>query len=101
MGGKFEKGRKKTGGRVKGTPNKTTTIIKQHFLQEVCEYVESGLFHQDICNINDYSKRLDLVLKITHYLLPKQQSVAADINVTDEAQQSVIDKLRQLAQDNE
>ena len=45
---KFEKGRAKTGGRKKGTPNYTTRLIKEKFLHEMGEYVDSDLFHGDI-----------------------------------------------------
>jgi len=97
----FKKGHKKVGGRVKGTPNYTTQLIKEHLLRETGEYVNSGMLHEDICNIEDPSKRLDLFCKIVNYILPRQSSVDSTVNVTSEAQQSVLDRLSQLAKDNE
>lgn len=98
---KFEKGRSKTGGRKKGTPNYTTRLIKEKFLHEMGEYVDSELFHGDIISIPDPAKRLEMFLKMANYLLPKQSSVDSTINVKDESQQSVLDRLNQLAHDNE
>lgn len=98
---KFQKGRAKTGGRKKGTPNYTTRLIKEKFLREIGDYVESDLFHGDIISIPDPAKRLEMFLKMANYLLPKQSSVDSTVNVTSEAQQSVLDRLNQLAQDNE
>ena len=97
----FKKGHKKVGGRKAGTPNKTPKVVKEKFLEELCDYVESGLFHSDMACIADPAKRLDLVVKIANYILPKQSSVDSTINVTGEAQQSVLDRLNQLAQDND
>ena len=65
------------------------------------EYVDSDLFHGDIISIPDPAKRLEMFLKMANYLLPKQSSVDSTLNVTSENQQSVLDRLNQLAQDNE
>lgn len=97
----FKKGHKKVGGRKAGTPNYTTQLIKEHLLKETGDYFDSGLLHQDICNIEDPSKRLDLFVKIINYLIPKQSSVDSTVNVTSTEQQSVLDRLNRLAQDNE
>jgi hypothetical protein len=97
----FEKGRAKTGGRKKGTPNNTTKLIKEHLLAETCDYVNSGLFHTDLTTIPDPVDRLNFFAKIINYLLPKQQAVSTSIDVADAAQQSVLEQLKQLAKDND
>lgn|GEM_PF-490206 len=99
---KFEKGRAKTGGRKKGTPNKTSKVVKDKFLEEICDYVESGLFHADMVDKTvSPIERLNIVAKLANYILPKQSSVDSTVNVTSDEHQSVLDRLNQLAQDNE
>ena len=99
---KFQKGRAKTGGRKKGTPNKTPKIVKDKFLEELCDYVESGLLHEDLTSKALAAEdRLNIIIKLANYILPKQSSVDSTVNVTNEAQQSVLDRLNQLAQDND
>ena len=98
---KFEKGHTKVGGRRAGQPNNTTKLIKEHLLAETCDYVNSGLFHTDLTTIPDPVDRLNFFAKIINYLLPKQQAVSTSIDVADAAQQSVLEQLKQLAQDNE
>lgn len=99
---KFEKGRAKTGGRKKGTPNKTSKVVKDKFLEEICDYVESGMFHADMVDKTvSPIERLNIVAKLANYILPKQSSVDSTININDESQQSVLDRLNELAQENE
>lgn len=99
---KFKEGHKKVGGRKKGTPNRTPKIVKDKFLEEMCDYVESGLFHQDLTNKNmEPADRLNIIVKVANFILPKQSAVTADVKVVTEEQQSLIDTLKQLADENE
>ena len=97
----FKKGHKKIGGREAGTPNKTPKKVKDKFLEEVCDYVDSGLFHQDMTTITDPVKRVELVIKMSNYFLPKQSSIDSTVNVASESHQSILDRLNELAQENE
>ncbi len=98
----FKKGHKKVGGRKAGTPNKTPKTVKDKFLEVICDYVESGQFSDDLnSKLMHPADRLNIVVKVANYILPKQSSVDSTINVKDESQQSVLDRLNQLAQDNE
>ena len=99
---KFKEGHKKVGGRKKGTPNKTPKIVKDTFLEEMCDYVESGLLHEDLTSKGLAAKdRLGIIIKLANYILPKQSAVTADVKVVTEEQQSLIDNLKQLADENE
>lgn len=72
----FEKGREKTGGRAKGTPNKTTTDLKDwvfRLLQRNLKQIEKDLKELDA------KERLILFEKLLRYVLPRQQAVTADV----------------------
>ena len=72
----FEKGREKTGGRVKGVKNKTTTDLKEwvfRLLQRNLKQIEKDL--QEL----DAKERLILFEKLLRYVLPRQASITADM----------------------
>lgn len=74
----FEKGREKTGGRAKGTPNKTTTDLKDwvfRLLQRNLKQIEKDLKELDS------KERLILFEKLLRYVLPRQQAVTADMSL--------------------
>lgn len=91
-----KKKRQKTGGRVKGTPNKTTTITR-----DVISSIASGIREQ----IEDDLKKLtpkDRVaafLKMCEFNIPKPQSISLDMTV--EGKKTIEDRLRELADDEE
>ncbi len=64
----FEKGREKTRGRRKGTPNILTHLIRN---------LLKSIYEDELENISEYleelsvKERLDFILKITPYILPK------------------------------
>jgi len=64
--------RKKTGGRIIGTPNKTTTEIRT---------VLKDVINNELINIDtlltqlEPKERLELVIKLIPYVLPKVESV--------------------------
>ena len=71
------KGRK-TGGRVKGTPNKVTSEGKRMIAEMLMEYQEKGRMSEDFYAL-DSEKRLTIAERLFNYILPKQQSVKADV----------------------
>lgn len=88
-------------GRVKGTPNKRTLFGQEYLMKLLSDYVDSGLMASDLAAIPDPAERLKIIEKYASYLIPKQAAVTASIGTASPEQQSVIDRLRQLAQDNE
>ena len=65
------------------------------------DYVDSGLMASDLAAIPDPAERLRIIEKYASYLIPKQAAVTASIGTTNETQQSVLDRLKQLAMENE
>lgn len=60
--------RKKTGGRIKGTPNRTTSEFRI-FLQSVIERQFSDI-EQDLQTLKPY-QRLDILCRLLSYCVPK------------------------------
>lgn len=88
------KGAPKTGGRVKGTPNKVTAITKSVISKMLAEYQESGLLCKDFAEL-EAKDRLMIFEKLLNYTLPKMQSVTADITTTD-AEKRISERLAEL-----
>ncbi len=76
----FEKGHKKMGGRVKGTPNKATSEIKSFISSFLDDYIGSGAMSSDFFNIEDPKDRLIIAEKLMQYTIPKMQNVAVDLS---------------------
>lgn len=74
---------KKTGGRVKGTPNRATTMNKQIISKLLAEYSESGLMDEDFMNLEGRD-RLCIAEKLMQYVIPKMQSTAVDLAVSED-----------------
>jgi hypothetical protein len=75
--------RAKTGGRTKGTPNKTTKEIKgiiQTVVEEQLETIEKDLKQLEP------KDRLNVLLKLVEYVLPKQREQKIDFNSLTEAE---------------
>ena len=71
--GKFEKGKEKTGGRKKGSLNKTSIAGKQ----KIAEYFENGGLEElvaDIAKLED-KDRVQAKIKLIEYYIPKQKEV--------------------------
>lgn len=74
------KGLKKTGGRVKGTPNKTTTNTRAwigQLIQDNKQQIETDL--KDL----EPKDRLLILEKLMQYTVPKMQSIRANIDFND------------------
>ena len=95
-----KKGSPKTGGRKKGTPNKATMFGTQTIMDLLDDYQQSGLMAQDFKALKP-SERMTLMKDLAGFIIPKKKALEADVNVNSEAQQSIIDLLRDLALDNE
>ena len=98
---------KKTGGRQKGTPNKVTTmskaviqdIVSNYFLSEKGSENEFGkAFIEDLGKL-DAKERIDVMIKLNGFVIPKPQSVAIDINT--EKKKTIEDRLAELAEEND
>ena len=91
----FQKGRVKTGGRTKGTPNAKPTELRQaihHFVSENFDEV-TKLWQ----SIEDPDKKMKLYLDLCAFVLPKLQAVQADINVNRAS--DIESDLRMLAEE--
>jgi hypothetical protein len=70
------KGRK-TGGRQKGTPNKVSTELR-----EIINEIVREALTPDVINALSMDKRVDLVIRLMPYLLPKYADIAAESGQT-------------------
>ena len=87
------KGRK-TGGRTKGTPNKTTVVGKEVLANMLADYQSSGHMAEDFYAL-DPKMRMIIAEKLFGYVLPKLQSVQADVTnkVIDESLAATLNEL--------
>lgn len=92
------KGSPKTGGRKKGTPNKTTTAVRNILTTTIEDYVNSETFTQDFLEL-DAKDRLLLVTKFAEYVIPKLQSTTLDMTIAN--QKTIEDQLSELAEDED
>ena len=75
----FEKGRTKTGGRAKGTPNKSTrTVIKM--LRYT--YAEELSNLPEVLEKLDPKDRVNAFIKLSQLLIPRIQSIGPDFDQT-------------------
>lgn len=87
-----QKGTPKTGGRKKGTPNKTTLEMK-NWVSTVLEK-NKVKFEKDLKNV-DPEKRLAIIEKLLQYVIPKQQSISIEAQI--QAEYSELEKLLKKA----
>lgn len=73
------KGTPKTGGRAKGTPNKVTATVKDWISQLIDD--NRNQIEKDIKKLSP-KDRLQVFEKLMQYVIPKQQSVRADIDLS-------------------
>lgn len=87
----------KTGGRVAGTPNKTTSFTKGVIQDILNNYVDSELLQADLKALEP-KDRLDVIVKLTAFVVPKPQSIDVNLN---ERPKTIEDTLSQLSEENE
>lgn len=86
---------KKTGGRQKGTPNKSTLLGKAAIVELLADYNNSGLMASDFATL-DPKDRFAIAEKLMQYVMPKMQSTSVDIT-TEEKSKTIEDMLSDLA----
>lgn len=92
----FEKGHKKIGGRVKGTPNKVDIQKVRETLAGIMDdYVKNQLV-KDLADMEPKDRAMVLD-RYNQYVMPKFQSVEAQIAV--DGKKSVEDELGELAEE--
>ena len=89
---------KKTGGRQKGTPNKTTAFSKQVIQEIVSDYTNSENLMNDLAALEP-KERLDVMIKLMGFITPKPQSV--DMALTTEKVKTIEDTLAELSKEND
>jgi len=89
---------KKTGGRKKGTPNVVTAFSKSVIQDIIDRYTNSDQFTSDFGRL-DPKDRIDVIIKLTGFVLPKPQSV--DFNMNTETKKTIEDQLRELSKEND
>ena len=82
-------GKGRIGGRAKGTPNKVTSTVKDWISQLIDD--NRSQIEKDIKKLSPRD-RLQMFEKLMQYVIPKQQSVKADIDLSklSEAQLDLI-----------
>lgn len=89
---------KKTGGRVAGTPNKTSAVVRAAIAKMLDEYFNSDTFKNDIADL-DPKDRVAAMEKFAAYVAPKLQTTTLD--VASETKKTIEDKLVELSEDEE
>lgn len=89
---------KKTGGRRKGTPNKTTSTLRTVISKIVNDYYNSDKLKKDIEGLKP-KERVDMMEKLAAYVMPKLQSI--DLNAEVKTERTIEDTLVELAEDDE
>lgn len=87
------KGTPKTGGRVKGTPNKVTYSLKEWITSLIDK--QRTQIEQDLQELEP-KERLQMIEKLMQYVIPKQaaQQVKLDFDsLTDKQLQQIINEL--------
>lgn len=90
---------KKTGGRKKGTPNKSTMLGKEVIVSLLSDYSESGLMLSDFMAL-DPKDRLVIAERLMQYTMPKMQATAIDLTTGDK-EKTIEDRLAELAGDDQ
>ena len=83
-----KKGTPKTGGRTKGTPNKSTTELKQWINDLIDQNKE--VLENDLKNLEP-TERWRIMEKLLTYIIPKQQSIS--IEAQAEAEMKALNEL--------
>ena len=87
---------KKTGGRTKGTPNKTTRTIRECLAEATSDYYNSDNFLKDLAALEP-KERVMIMERLTQYVAPKMQSTTIDATV--ETRKTIEEKLLALSSD--
>ncbi len=88
----------KSGGRQKGSQNKVTGITKEMINSVLAAYHDDGRLTKDFDELEP-RERLGVFIKLIGYILPKPQAVEMNLNATCEP--SILERLNQLAREND
>lgn len=91
-------GRGRLGGRQKGTPNKSTSSLREIISQHWQHYQESGQFQQDLEAL-DPQTRAVIMERYAQYIAPKMKSV--DMEVSAKVTHTIEDKLLALSEETD
>lgn len=91
MGRKKADGKGKTGGRQKGTPNKTTRTMREM----ICMFCEDNYddFVESYHRILNPKERCEVYLKAQQYVTPRLNAVDVDVNNNNNSFKSELDKM--------
>ena len=96
------KGTPKTGGRTKGTPNKTSKSVRE-WISSIIDKNRRQIV-KDLKEV-DAKERLRIFEKLLQYVIPKQQTQLVDITnfdlLSDDQIKKVIDGISQNISDDE
>lgn len=88
----------KTGGRQKGTPNKSTILNKKIINDLLADYNDSGLMSKDFVNLEP-KDRLLIAEKLMQYVMPKMQSTSVDLTTSTDEKKTLEATLSDLSKD--
>ena len=95
----MDKNGNKTGGRKKGTPNKSSKFSKDLINDLLNTYKETGKFSRDFEQLEP-KDRINVAIKMLQFVLPVMKAVDANVK-TDTKMVSLADKLKALGCKNE
>jgi len=87
----FQKGKKKEGGRQKGTPNKTTAQIKEMITELVGNQMEKWPVVIDKMMKNDPAEAMKITGRLIDYVLPKQTKIDLEGELKHKVEKIVIE----------
>ncbi len=87
----FEKGKKKEGGRQKGTPNKTTAQIKDMITALVGNQMEKWPTVIDKMMKEDPAEAMKITGRLIDYVLPKQTKIDLEGEINHKISKVVIE----------
>lgn len=89
---------KKTGGRKKGSLNKSTKFSKELINELLSDYTETNTFTTDLQSLTP-KDRLDIMVKLMAFVTPKPQSI--DMSISEKKETTIEERLKELAEENE
>lgn len=90
----FQKGHTKAGGRVAGTSNKTTSIVRKAISKRLDKYFSGEEFEEDLKKLKP-KERVEVMEKFAAYAVPKLQTINLDAVV--EQKETIEDRLAKLS----
>lgn len=84
---------KKTGGRVAGTPNKTSVIVREAIAKILDSYFNSDTFEADLAEL-EAKDRVMAMEKFASYVAPKLQATSLEMTIN---KRTIEDKLIELS----